>query len=166
MFKCPVCKTEYTHQDLAKHCAERGLDDTLNAQVGENVLETRWVGDDYARPPLKPGIRLLWKWTYVRDKRIVPFSLIKPDFSGRHHHVAEYKIGDVNKELLQLYPEYADRWEEYASGILLGAAIGPYHYWSRQMVTEWPRSVIGRCHGEYTKEMLDKLRSEGYSVPT
>lgn len=91
--------------------------DELNVQVGEQVIVTRYVGDDYAQPPFKPGIKLLWSVETVREQRIIPEHK-----NDERLHVAQYKIGEASAgaELI------GDHWDapRAAGGFSIGFAIG------------------------------------------
>lgn len=171
MFICSVCNTAYCYPDLAEECQKLPLADSLNAEIGEKIIRTRYYGDDYAQPPKKAGLLRLYEWTYVRDKRIVPFSNITWDTDM---HVAEYKIGDIKSNYLKIpgFEKYADCWEQEASGKNAGSIFGPFHYWSKKLVEsekffsekKWPDGVISMCEGEISEELLEKFRQEGYPI--
>ena len=178
-FKCRYCGTVYQYSDLRDMCEGRAwfrdepdqnmILDHLGAEVGEDVIRTKYHGDDYARPPFKAELVLTYQRTTVRDKRIIPTggNPTKGSLRGVSFvHYAEYKIGPEPEGMLD--DVLGDNWEEYASGGMLGAPIGPYHFWSRHLVEEvlrktWPDYVIEMCRGEESDELLQALREEGYA---
>lgn len=166
MFNCPICQTGYLYEDTATMCAVRKVDDRLKAQKGDKVLITRYYGDEYARDG-KAGLVRLWSESYIRDRRIVPISGIA--WSEGQRHIVEYKIGDIDKEFFERFPQFADLWETGNPSVL-----GPKHHWTAgcdltwfpldHCAGTWEEKVRSMCYGPENEETIAKLRAEGYPV--
>lgn len=184
-FTCSICGTVYRYSDLKDICEgqawflrepeEELVLDHLGAKVGEKILQTVYFGDDYAKPPLKAGLVLLWEWVEVREKRIIPTNLpFEAVWQGKsYRHLAEYSI-DPRDNVTQSRGDY---WEENASGGILEIPIGPSHFWSQHLVDvvirqkhpelvpkNWEDFVFNMCRGERNLDKLKELKEEGYPV--
>ncbi len=174
MFACEICGTEYKYEDLAKNCAgffwylhgkrdkEHLVFDQIQAEIGERILVTHYVGDDYAPAPFKSGLKKLYGWTRVVDKRIIPV-IAGPDFvrSGhRYAHIVQYHFEFQDRDYVEHAKIYRKTIEEFKKSdeyldlierdywvgpdnhsYAVGIALGPWHLWSKAM---WgPESSIG-----------------------
>lgn len=181
-FPCRVCGTVYQWSDQRDECEGRPyyldepdqkhlLLDPLGAEVGEEVIVTTYVGEDYCQAPWKHGLKLLWRKSFVREKRIVPnlsgglFGMLH---GKRYRHVAQYRIGELKVSLVDTI---GDHWDvgESSSGLSVAAPFGPAHVWSRHSLLEWPNQdfpvdVFKRCWAEDTRENRLRLLSEGFDV--
>jgi hypothetical protein len=195
-FACRICNAVYAYSDLKDNCegvywfrknSDDGrmiesalqslgtpaantilqkhniLNDELNLNQGDPVLLTQYVGDDWARAPYKQGIKLMYRWSYVREKRI-----IRAMHGDRYSHIAQYKIGDLNADLV----EYSgDGWDIGfgAGSIAVGMALGPRHVWSQntQGNTDkpFPTAILDYCNNrEFEPFTMKALQAEGYYI--
>lgn len=178
-FACKYCGTIYQWSDLRDTCEgndyfmesqyECVVLDELNAEVGDKVLTTHYVGEDYAPEGFKSGIKLLWSYQVIREKRIVPGSNIKHR-GASYLHYAEYKIGkpsDVSNTI-------GDHWDvSYGSSVCINILLGPRHIWTKDLCNDIPEKYgndfeeyVKRelCYGEDTQENIQKLVKEGYYI--
>jgi hypothetical protein len=181
-FSCRYCGTTYPYSDLRDACEGRQyyrewqehpapILDELRAEIGELVLVTIYVGNDYAQPPFKGGLQLLYRWEKVRDKRIIPIPGGDTSLFDKRDesfiHMAEYKIGEISP----IDKAIVAHWDVTigACGMTVGFAVGPRHVWSKNLVEnlqqkKWPDAVLESCYGEYTPDTRAALKAEGYEV--
>jgi hypothetical protein len=144
--------------------------DELEVEIGDEVLLTRYVGEDYAPEGYKCGIHLVWKYAKVLDKRVVPGKFGHHISTDSYLHYVEYRIEEEkNPEIVELLGE---RWNvsyDNYGGLTIGLPVGPRHVWSESVVRRttsepWEDYVKNVCGGPDTPETLQRLANEGFYI--
>lgn len=177
-FPCKYCGTIYQWSDQRDKCEgtehyrekpyEFPVLDELEVEVGDEVLLTRYVGEDYAPAGYKCGIHLVWRYAKVKDKRIVPGSF--SHYGDKYLHYAEYKIDEEqNSKIIEILGERWDVSECQRGGLAAGIFLGPRHIWTEALVRRttsnpWEEYVRGQCAGPDTPETLQKLADESFCI--
>lgn len=185
-FPCRVCGTVYQWSDMRDACEARSrdLDDTrskvldhLKADAGETIVKTMYVGNDWAQLPKKSGLFLVWEMDTVKEKRVVPnMHNIDARWHGEvYGHMALYRIFEHDSLGEELRYGNGMYWDDMCGA---GVPLGPLHYWSRNVVHEYPFArdwmdehgkdwmdyVKEKCRGPRNKETLLSLKNEGYDI--
>ncbi len=185
-FRCKYCGTVYLYSDLRDICEgrpwykavveqdQKHVLDHLNLNIGDPVLCTMYYGNDYAREPKKAGIKLVWFWSFIRDRRIIPNGANIMWHGAYFRHYVEYKIGSSlhNDKIFELL---GDRWDltNGSSNYSILGPFGPRHIWTLDLLREfipninennWTQIVFSYCAGPRTKGTLKKLIDAGYDI--
>ena len=183
-FVCKYCGTIYPYSDLRDECEGRPyyrewaehpapVLDELQAEVGEKVLMTCYVGNEYSQPPKKAGLQLLYSWKEIREKRISPLSRPIYSFLDKREepfvHATEYKIGFISSQIKELIGDHWDVSHNMSSSTSVGSPLGPRHVWSKHLVEHflreaWPNYILEKCYGENTSVIRCELKQQGYEI--
>lgn len=173
-FPCRYCGTVYQWSDLRDACEgnEYFRDepyryvvlDLLGLEVGDKVLKTRYVGEDYPPDGFKCGVKLVWSYVSIRDKRIIPGVF---HYNGsKYLHSVQYRV-EAEDPIIGYHWDVGDDFGGYSVGV----ALGPRHLWTKEsckndnFADNFEEYIKNQyCYGEDTPETLQKLVDEGYFI--